>query len=222
MTKEELKVLVAANIAGQGNQVDTGSTLPAILNGIIDKMGEAAELDDFEDFDEKTAYQKGDIVRYEGKLYKFTANKDAGEWDATKVEQTNVVSIILDVIGDLSQLGTDVKSSIVGAINELLQRIEDVPTVTISALETADMTAEQAAAAGFTPNLITYLQQAHNPTIEFSDMCVTFNAVEVISDDLVNQSTIIVHTAVGGGTLYKAILSLYTDGRVVYTVTEIQ
>lgn len=98
MTKEQLKELVATNIAGQGNQVDTGSTLPAILNGIIDKMGEAAEIDDFEDFDETTAYQTGNVVRYGGKLYKFTANKDAGEWDATKVERTNVFSLLVDLI----------------------------------------------------------------------------------------------------------------------------
>lgn len=210
MTKEELKELVATKIAGQGNQVDTGSTLPAILNGIIDKLFEGVdlsayakkvEIDDIEDFDESTAYQTGDIVRYDGKLYKFTANKDAGEWDATKVEQTNVFTILYEMIDELREV---------------------TPTVTISALQSADLTAEQAAAAGFTPAVIAMLQQAHKPTIEFSDMCVSFNAVEVISDDLVNQSTIIVHTAVGGGTLYKAILSLYTDGRVVYTVTEIQ
>lgn len=98
MTKKQLKELVTAKIAGQGNQVDTGSTLPAILNGIIDTMGEAAEIDDFEDFDETTAYQKGDVVRYGDKLYKFTANKDAGEWDATKVERTNVFSLLVDLI----------------------------------------------------------------------------------------------------------------------------
>lgn len=173
------------------------------MRGIIELTNGGAktvEIDDFEDFDETTAYQTGDIVRYDGKLYKFTANKDAGEWDATKVEQTNVFAILYEMIDDLREV---------------------TPTVTISALESADMTAEQAAAAGFTPAVIAMLQQAHKPTIEFSDMCVSFNAVEVISDDLVNQSTIIVHTAVGGGTLYKAILSLYTDGRVVYTVTEI-
>lgn len=36
MTKQEIKDLVAAKIAGQGNQIDAGSTLPAILDGIID------------------------------------------------------------------------------------------------------------------------------------------------------------------------------------------
>lgn len=229
MTKQEIKELISRYIEGQGNQIDSGGKLPTILNEILDALdtdskeyAKLVEVDDSEDFDESTAYQIGDIVRYEGGLNKFTADKEPGPWDESKVEKTNVVSIILDVIGDLSLLKTDVKTSIVSALNELFMRIEDSPSVTISALQSANLTAEQAAAAGFTANVITYLQQAHKPTIEFSDMCVSFNAVEVISDDLVNQSTIIVHTAVGGGTLYKAILSLYTDGRLVYTVTEIQ
>lgn len=36
MTKQEIKDLIAAKVAGQGNQIDAGSTLPAILDGIID------------------------------------------------------------------------------------------------------------------------------------------------------------------------------------------
>lgn len=38
MTKEQLKDLIAATIAGQGNQIDAGSKLPVILNGIIDMI----------------------------------------------------------------------------------------------------------------------------------------------------------------------------------------
>lgn len=36
------------------------------------------------------AYTTGDIVYYGNKLWKFTADKTAGDWDATKVEQTSV------------------------------------------------------------------------------------------------------------------------------------
>lgn len=36
MTKEEIKALIDAKIAGQGSAVDTGSALPAILNGILE------------------------------------------------------------------------------------------------------------------------------------------------------------------------------------------
>lgn len=42
MTKQEIKDLVAAKLVGQGNQVDLGSALPAILNGIIDLIQEPA------------------------------------------------------------------------------------------------------------------------------------------------------------------------------------
>lgn len=43
MAKEELKALITAKIAGQGNQVDVGSALPAILNGIIDLIPEVID-----------------------------------------------------------------------------------------------------------------------------------------------------------------------------------
>lgn len=36
MTKEEIKALVAAKIAGQGSAIDSASVLPDILNGIVD------------------------------------------------------------------------------------------------------------------------------------------------------------------------------------------
>lgn len=36
MTKEEIKALIDAKIAGQGSAVDTGSALPQILNGILE------------------------------------------------------------------------------------------------------------------------------------------------------------------------------------------
>ena len=36
MTKEEIKALIDAKIAGQGSAVDAGSALPAILNGILE------------------------------------------------------------------------------------------------------------------------------------------------------------------------------------------
>lgn len=36
MTKEEIKALIDAKIAGQGSAVDAGSALPTILNGILE------------------------------------------------------------------------------------------------------------------------------------------------------------------------------------------
>lgn len=43
MTKEEIKALVAAKIAGQGTMVDAGSALPTIIDAIVDLIPEAAD-----------------------------------------------------------------------------------------------------------------------------------------------------------------------------------
>ncbi len=196
MTKQQIRELVRKTIEGQGTQVDAGSTLPTIFYGIIDGMSETSEVDDFEDFHAATAYAQGDIVRYEGKLYVFTEDKDAGPWDATKAEATTVFNLLYDMM-------------------------PLTVTTTISALEAADLTAEQAAAAGFTTLAVNSLFMATNPTIHFSDMSVTFNTVDVISHELVNLSTVIVHTTTGGGELLKAILSVNINGSVSYHVTNL-
>lgn len=44
MTKEEIKALVAAKIAGQGSAIDAASVLPDILNGILDAIPEVAPV----------------------------------------------------------------------------------------------------------------------------------------------------------------------------------
>lgn len=40
MTKQEIKSLISAKIAGQGNQVDSGGALDEILNAIVDTIPE--------------------------------------------------------------------------------------------------------------------------------------------------------------------------------------
>lgn len=46
------------------------------------------------EFDSATSYDAGDIVVYEGDLYKFTADHAAGAWDGTDASQTTVVELI--------------------------------------------------------------------------------------------------------------------------------
>ena len=46
----------------------------------------------FLEFDPTATYQVGDIVKHNRILYKFTANKSAGDWDSTKVSQTTIGS----------------------------------------------------------------------------------------------------------------------------------
>jgi hypothetical protein len=48
----------------------------------------------YEPFSKTKAYVTSDIVIYEGKLYKFKANKAEGEWDATKVDETSIKAIL--------------------------------------------------------------------------------------------------------------------------------
>lgn len=44
MSKEEIKALVAAKIAGQGSAIDAASVLPTILNAIVDVIPELAPI----------------------------------------------------------------------------------------------------------------------------------------------------------------------------------
>ena len=44
MTKDEIKALISAKVAGQGDQVDAGGALADILNGIIDAIPESVEI----------------------------------------------------------------------------------------------------------------------------------------------------------------------------------
>lgn len=224
MKKSEVLALIAAKIAGQGTNVDAGSVLPTIFEEIINGDASIAEVDDFEEFGATTSYSAGDIVRYDGKLYRFTANKSAGSWDATKVSQTNVLSILSGMIGALANLETETKTNLVAAINELVADVKTISdfhtpvTVTISALSDASLTAEQAVAAGFDTEALAFLMAAHNPTIEFSEMCVTFNAVESVSEGVVNQTAMFVREVSGTVTVYKAVLTLNSDGTVTYAV----
>ena len=47
-------------------------------------------LDEYPTFSESTAYSAGDVVNYNGKLYKFTADHAAGAWTGTDVEPYNL------------------------------------------------------------------------------------------------------------------------------------
>lgn len=62
---------------------------------------EMAGLDEYPVFSESTAYSAGDVVNYNGKLYKFTADHAAGVWSGTDVEETDVVKAhIVQELGD--------------------------------------------------------------------------------------------------------------------------
>ena len=69
MTKEEIKALVNAKIAGQGSAVDVGSALPAILNGILELAasgGERTVIECTETFERKSAQYALERIKING------------------------------------------------------------------------------------------------------------------------------------------------------------
>ena len=113
-----------------------------------------------------------------------------GEWSDEDVEPTT----IMDIIGD------------------------EVVRTHISAFEQSNLTAEQAVEAGFSADIIKSLWEKAHPTIKFIDQMVTFNAMEETSHELSIHSA--VFYAAAKNKMYKAALSLYADGRLVYNVVE--
>jgi len=73
-----------------------GSQAAAVLADYQASQTEQAmsQMLGYDVFSKTKAYVIGDIVIYDGKLYKFKANKSAGEWDATKVDETSICAIL--------------------------------------------------------------------------------------------------------------------------------
>lgn len=63
MTKQEIKDLIAAKIAGQGSAVDVGGALPVILNAILDNIDTAFDVTDLE-FGELTDQQVAELSKH--------------------------------------------------------------------------------------------------------------------------------------------------------------
>ena len=82
-----------------------------------------------DEYDDTQTYDKGDVVIYKNTLYICTTNNTTGTWDATKWTATTVQSLI----GSLSTLTTTVKSSLVGAVNEVnVYKAGDTITASVS------------------------------------------------------------------------------------------
>ena len=57
-------------------------------------IGSAALLSLAPAFSTSTAYNEGDVVTYDGKLYVFTSDKAAGAWDDTKANETTIWEVL--------------------------------------------------------------------------------------------------------------------------------
>lgn len=69
------------------NNVGTSTTAAISQRAVTEMVG----LDEYPVFSESTAYNAGDVVNYNGKLYKFTADHSAGAWTGTDAKETDVV-----------------------------------------------------------------------------------------------------------------------------------
>ena len=85
------------------------------LNYLLNSVGGDPNGNISDSYDPAAAYVKGDLCIYENALYICTAPTtgtfDPSKWTATTID---------NVIGDLSQLTTTDKSSLVGAVNSLV------------------------------------------------------------------------------------------------------
>lgn len=72
-------------------------------------------LDDYPVFSVTKAYSAGDVVNYNGKLYKFTADHAAGAWTGNDVENTNIIEIAIPHNSDLSAYVFDIDGFIQSA-----------------------------------------------------------------------------------------------------------
>ena len=96
--------------AGAGNK-----TVENSLNYLLNAIGGDPNGNISDSYDPAAAYVKGDLCIYENVLYICTAPTtgtfDPSKWTATTID---------NVIGDLSQLTTTDKSSLVGAVNSMI------------------------------------------------------------------------------------------------------
>lgn len=78
-------------LTGTYTQATEGTTLLAGMQGWFDRV-DKLEDNIGDKFSETKTYAVGDYCIYEDVLYKFTAAKDAGEWDLTTVASTKVTT----------------------------------------------------------------------------------------------------------------------------------
>lgn len=70
-------------------------------DGTVKDALDSTGVGDYPAFSASTAYSAGDVVNYNGKLYKFTADHAAGAWTGSDVEDTDVVKAhIVQELGD--------------------------------------------------------------------------------------------------------------------------
>ena len=111
-------------LPGYGDNADVGDLNDNTTS--IDALIHANRQIEAPAFSTTTAYTAGEMCVYENVLYKFTANKAAGNWDSTKVTATNLA----DEVTDAAQSGgTEVEANPVEAATSDLHKLKVDTTV---------------------------------------------------------------------------------------------
>ena len=81
MTKEEIKALVAAKIAGQGSAIDSASVLPTILNAIVDAIPEDKDDPEIALFLNKADFNYSEKIEISKDLYEKASVASLLVWE---------------------------------------------------------------------------------------------------------------------------------------------
>lgn len=108
-------------ICGEQVHSDLKTDNQTIIGG-INELAKDKNIAD--EYDDTHTYNTGDVTIYGNTLYICTTNNTTGTFDPSKWTATTIDN----VIGDLSQLTTSDKSSLVGAVNELDSDLSNLPT----------------------------------------------------------------------------------------------
>lgn len=97
---DKMGVLDTVPTSGSTNPVTSGGIRTA-MDEQEDKLNTNTGVDKYPAFSASTTYAIGDVVNYNGKLYKFTADHAAGAWTGSDVEETDAVKAhIVQELGD--------------------------------------------------------------------------------------------------------------------------
>lgn len=72
------------------------------INGLADSLSDA--------FSEEKSYKVGEYVIYDNKIYRFTVAKQAGPWEADKVEFAKVAKVVGEICGNITALSQKITS----------------------------------------------------------------------------------------------------------------
>ena len=117
-----------ASLANQAAEVATSATsaMENRVNTLVENTDALLGAEDMPGFNPTETYSVGDMVMYDGKLYKFLTGHEPGPWNPQEVRQTNLVKEVDDMVkSDYEEVIIDLKTE----TGDPLPNVEVVVTV---------------------------------------------------------------------------------------------